>query len=32
MMKLADRNVKTININKLSIFKKVTENMIMMRK
>lgn len=31
-MKLADRNVKTININKLSIFKKVTENMIMMRK
>lgn len=32
MMKLADRNIKTVNINKLSIFKKVTENMIMIRK
>ena len=32
MMKLVDRNIRTVNINKLSIFKKVTENMIMMRK
>lgn len=31
-MKVADRSIKTINMNKLHIFKNLKENLTMMRK